>query len=160
MPLILLLLALAPAPAQPAGPAAPAYTSHRGGRMFISPMGEPFRPKDREDDSLAAWFGQADANHDGQLTLAEMQQDADRFFAQLDTNHDGEIDPDEISHYENVVAPEVTSGSSFGMMEGGGDGRRGHRAGFFRGGDDDHQGAGRFGPVSYTHLTLPTICSV
>ena len=147
MPLAFLLLALAPAPAQPTPPAAPAYTSHRGGRMFISPMGEPFRPKDREDDSLADWFGQADANHDGQLTLAEMQKDADRFFAQLDTNHDGEIDPDEISHYENVVAPDVTSGSSFGMMEGGGEGRRGrgHRAGFFRGGDDDHQGAGRFG---------------
>ena len=149
MPLTFLLLALSPAPAQaqPAAPASPAYTSHRGGRMFISPMGEPFRPKDREDDSLADWFTQADANHDGQLTLAEMQGDADRFFTFLDTNHDGEIDPDEISHYENVVAPEVTSGSSFGMMEGGGEGRRGrgHRAGFFRGGDDDHQGAGRFG---------------
>jgi hypothetical protein len=114
--------------------------------MFISPMGEPFRPRDREDDPLADWFGQADRNHDGHLTLDEMQQDADRFFAFLDTNHDGEIDPDEISHYENVVAPEVTSGSSYGMMEGDvGDGRRGHRAGFFRGGDDQHQGAGRFG---------------
>lgn len=147
MPLTALLLILAPVAAQPTPPAPPAFTSRRGGRMFISPMGEPFRPRDREDDSLADWFNQADGNHDGQLTLAEMQQDADRFFALLDTNHDGEIDPDEISHYENVVAPEVTSGSSFGMMEGeGGEGRgRGHRAGFFRGGDDTHQGAGRFG---------------
>ena len=147
MPLAALLLILAPTAAQPAAPAAPAFTSRRGGRMFISPMGEPFRPRDREDDSLADWFNQADRNHDGQLTLAEMQQDADRFFALLDTNRDGEIDPDEISHYENVVAPEVTSGSSFGMMEGDGDrgsGGRGHRAGFFRG-DDTHQGAGRFG---------------
>ena len=148
MPLTFLLLALAPAPAQAPQPSpAPAYTPHRGGRLFISPMGEPFRPKDREDDSLADWFGQADGNHDGQLTLAEMQQDADRFFAQLDTNHDGEIDPDEISHYENVVAPEVTSGSSFGLIEGGGEDRRGrgHRAGFFSGAEDNHQGAGRFG---------------
>jgi hypothetical protein len=24
--------------------------------MFISPMGEPFRPKSREDDALADWF--------------------------------------------------------------------------------------------------------
>jgi len=150
MPLTALLLILAPMTAQPAPPAAPTFVSHRGGRMFISPMGEPFRPKDREDDSLADWFNQADRNHDGQLTLAEMQEDADRFFALLDSNHDGEIDPDEISHYENVVAPEVTSGSSFGMMEAGDGGEggrrgRGHRAGFFRGGDDQHQGAGRFG---------------
>ena len=157
MPLTALLLILAPVAAQPAAPAAPAYTPRRGGRMFISPMGEPFRPRDREDDSLADWFNQADQNHDGQLTLAEMQQDSDRFFALLDVNHDGEIDPDEISRYENVVAPEVTSGSSFGMMglEGGGasEGEGGHRrgrggghhAGFVRGGEDLHQGAGRFG---------------
>jgi Ca2+-binding EF-hand superfamily protein len=153
VPLIALLVVLAPAPAeaQPSAPAAPAYASHRGGRMFISPMGEPFRPRDREDDSLADWFGQADRNHDGKLTLEEMQGDADRFFALLDANHDGEIDPDEISHYENVLAPEVTSGSSFGMMEGyGGEGGRGgpggrRHAGFVRENNDQHQGAGRFG---------------
>lgn len=110
--------------------------------MFISPMGEPFRPKSRDDDSLADWFAQADKNHDGRLTLDEMQQDAERFFATLDVGHDGEIDPDDITRYEQVVAPEVISGSSYGMME---DGGRGHRAGFIRGGDDQHQGAGRFG---------------
>jgi len=118
--------------------------------MFISPMGEPFRPKSREDDALADWFAGADRNHDGQLTIEEMQQDSERFFALLDVNHDGEIDPDEITHYEQVVAPEVISGGSFGMMdgEGTGGGRHGHRgggAGFFRAGDDQHQGAGRFG---------------
>ena len=123
--------------------------------MFISPMGEPFRPTGREDDSLADWFNRADRNHDAQLTLDEMQQDAERFFGLLDENHDGEIDPDEISHYENVVAPEVISGSSFGMMDaadsGEGNGRRegrrrhGGSAGVFRNSDDQHQGAGRFG---------------
>jgi hypothetical protein len=121
--------------------------------MFISPMGEPFRPDGRGSDALADWFGQADRNHDARLTIEEMQQDAERFFAILDTNRDGEIDPDEISHYENVVAPEVTSGSSFGMMEpgapgGGGGGRHRHNGGgnFFRGAENDqHQGAGRFG---------------
>ena len=81
-------------------------------------MGEPFRPKMRGDDQLAAWFQQADTNHDGRLTLAEMQQDAERFHSALDTNHDGEIDPDEISHYETAIAPEVISGSSYGMLEG------------------------------------------
>lgn len=121
--------------------------------MFISPMGEPYRPTGRDDDLLADWFAQADRDHDGRLSLAEMQQDAERFFAVLDVNHDGEIDPDDITHYETVVAPEVTSGSSFGLSTDGGDpsggGRRGghHRQpGFFRSGDtDQHQGAGRFG---------------
>jgi len=145
-----LILALAAAQAPTAAPSAPEYTPRRGGRMFISPMGQPFRPSGRDDDTLADWFRQADSNHDNQLTLNEMQQDADRFFAVLDENHDGEIDPDEISHYENVVAPEVISGSSYGMMEaadsGEASGRHRHGGrGMFRNGDDKHQGAGRFG---------------
>ena len=135
MILPLLLLASAQAPA-----AAPTAPSHRWTRMFISPMGEPFRPKSRDDDTLADWFAQADKNHDGRLTLDEMQQDAERFIATLDVGKDGEIDPDDITRYENVVAPEVISGSSYGMMEG-----QSRRAGFIRGGDDQHQGAGRFG---------------
>ncbi len=108
-------------------------------------MGEPFRPGTRDDDSLSNWFVQADKNHDGRLTLEEMQADADRFFTTLDVGHDGEIDPDDISRYESTVAPEVTSGSSFGLMEAAdrGGGRHGHK--FIRGGDDQHQGAGRFG---------------
>ena len=138
----LLLLTSAAQAATPPAPAAPAVSTRHWNRMFISPMGEPFRPASRNDDALADWFQQADKNHDGRLTLEEMQQDAERFFAQLDVAHDGEIDPDDITRYENVVAPEVTSGSSYGMMDGG-DGRR--RAGFIRGGDDQHQGAGRFG---------------
>ena len=74
---------------------------------FISPMGEPFGPKAEGDDTLATWFRQADRNHDGFLTHAEMQADAERFFARLDTDHDGEIDPDELAHYEWQVAPEI-----------------------------------------------------
>jgi Ca2+-binding EF-hand superfamily protein len=117
--------------------------------MFISPMGEPFRAE-RGTDALATWFAAADRNHDGYLTVDEMQADAERFFALLDTNHDGEIDPDEITHYEEVVAPEISSGPHFDMAavgtgeEGGG----GHRHG---GGyraprqNETHQGAARFG---------------
>lgn len=139
---LFMLAAAAQAPAATPPIAAPA---HRWTRLFISPMGEPFRPKDRDDDALADWFAQADKNHDGRLTLEEMQADADRFFATLDVAHDGEIDPDDISRYESTVAPEVTSGSSFGLMEAAdrGSGRHGHK--FVRGGDDQHQGAGRFG---------------
>ena len=74
---------------------------------FISPMGEPFRAHTATDDTLADWFYQADRNHDGVLTLDEMDADAERFFATLDTNHDGEIDPDELAQYEYEIAPEI-----------------------------------------------------
>jgi hypothetical protein len=98
---IILLAGLAALPMPAAGTAA---SPRHGGRPFISPMGEPFFAG-QGAEPLAAWFAQADANRDGSLTLAEMQADAARFFGLLDTNHDGEIDPDEIDHYEQVVAP-------------------------------------------------------
>ena len=66
-----------------------------------------------------------------------MRADAARFFATLDTNHDGELDPDEIAHYENEVAPEVQVGLQMGggrMGGGGGGGRGGGRGGGGRGG--------------------------
>jgi len=107
-----LLLVLAAGIGQSAGasalPPPPAPTRHWG-RLFISPMGEPFRAE-RGGDALAMWFAQADRNRDGYLTVDEMQQDAERFFLTLDTNHDGEIDPDETTRYETVVAPEISTG--------------------------------------------------
>jgi EF hand len=102
MPLAVLLLSLAAAQAS-APSSAPV---HRRGRAFLSPMGEPFRGT-ISGDGLVDWFGQADRNHDGSLSVDEMQADAERFFAALDTNHDGEIDPDEVTNYETVIAPEV-----------------------------------------------------
>lgn len=119
-------------------------------------MGEPFRSNSRDDDTLADWFEQADKNHDGRLTLEEMQADAERFFALLDVNHDGEIDPDEVTRYEDEIAPEIRTSERFAsMLESSGDGREGGRRGggdgrhripgFVRRGDDQHQGAGRFG---------------
>jgi len=72
-------------------------------------MGEPFFATGGVD-ALQVWFDQADANHDGILTSQEMQTDAERFFDRLDTNHDGEIDPDEITHYEENIAPNVRTG--------------------------------------------------
>jgi Ca2+-binding EF-hand superfamily protein len=74
---------------------------------FISPMGEPFRPRAATDDTLARWFNQADRNHDGRLTPDEMVADADRFFALLDTDHDGLIGPEELIQYEWELAPDV-----------------------------------------------------
>ena len=74
-------------------------------RMFISPAGEPFRG----ENGLAAWFAQADANHDGAVTYAEFEADAMRFFKVLDANHDGVIDGFEIQAYERDIAPEIAA---------------------------------------------------
>ncbi len=74
---------------------------------FISPMGEPFRARTVQDDTLAMWFSQADRNRDGVLTSEEMLADADRFFATLDSDRDGEIGPEELINYEWEVAPDV-----------------------------------------------------
>jgi Ca2+-binding EF-hand superfamily protein len=97
MPFAILLLAAAAA-------SSPPTLEHHHGHAFISPMGEPVYGSG-SDDALHAWFGRADLNHDGSLTVDEMRVDAERFFTALDMNHDGEIDPDEITRYENVVAP-------------------------------------------------------
>lgn len=78
-------------------------------QLFLSPMGEPFHAGANAPYPSALWFAQADADHDGRLTRAEMLADADRFFARLDTNHDGEIIPTENRHYEDAVAPEIRS---------------------------------------------------
>lgn len=105
MPFPALLLVLA-AGQTPAPVVQPFVAPRHYGRPFISPMGEPFRAS-AGGDGLAAWFAQADRNHDGILTAGEMLADSDRFFATLDTDHDGELDPDEVTHYETVLAPEV-----------------------------------------------------
>jgi hypothetical protein len=112
------------------------------GRLFISPMGEPFRGP----DPVGMWFDGADTNHDGVLTLAEFTADADRFFLRLDRGHDGEIDPDDIDYYETVLAPEIRTGGEGGMAAGrpGGGGRRGggRRGGGGGGGRGGYGGGG------------------
>jgi len=85
-----------------AGTAGAAHAADGPG-FFISPMGEPFRGP----DAPGIWFDQADANHDGALTQAEMEADAARFFATLDRGHDGEIDPEDLEYYETVLAPQI-----------------------------------------------------
>ncbi|WP_198355179.1 EF-hand domain-containing protein [Sphingomonas sp. MA1305] len=83
-------------------------------RIFISPMGQPFRGTEAAPDPERAWFDSVDTNHDGALTLAEFKSDAGRFFTILDRKRDGEIDPDDIDYYENTLAPEVRSGNAVG----------------------------------------------
>ena len=110
MPLSLLLVLLAPAATVPSS--APITVTGHAWAPFISPMGEPFRARTPNDDTLADWFRQADRDHDGVLTAEEMRADAERFFGKLDSNHDGEIDPDELANYEYEIAPDIQVMSS------------------------------------------------
>ena len=106
VPAFAALLAGGAASAQPASqpPAGPQI------RVFISPMGEPFRRDQGPVEPIERWFQGADTDHDGALNVTEFQADAARFFGTLDVNHDGEIAPDEIARYETQVAPEVQMG--------------------------------------------------
>jgi len=97
-----LILIAAAAAAAAHGPV-PLHARPANGRAFMSPMGEPFFASASGSDGMATWFAQADTDHDGSLTSAEMTADAERFFQRLDTNKDGEIDPDEITHYEEAI---------------------------------------------------------
>jgi Ca2+-binding EF-hand superfamily protein len=135
---------------------------------FISPMGEPFRARSVNDDTLADWFRQADTNHDGVVTLDEMKADADRFFAKLDTDHDGKIDPDELAAYEWDIAPDIQVNSRTRNPPGvktasrspDGDERRSGRGKFRPGaGEDDETilgtGGGLQGAARYGLLNMP-----
>ena len=117
-------------------------------RLFISPMGEPFRAGRGQGNPEDLWFQGADTDGDGNLTLVEFSHDAARFFAILDRNHDGEIDPDDIDYYETVLAPEIRVGGAAGSPRaaGGGD-RSGGRGGggMGRGGGGGGHGGGRGG---------------
>jgi len=74
---------------------------------FISPMGEPYRPRSDDDDTMARWFQQADLNRDGALSSTELDSDAVRFFNDLDVDKDGAILPEEMVSYEWDVAGEI-----------------------------------------------------
>ena len=99
LPLLLLAAAAAPEP--------PIVVSGHNWAPFISPFGQPFRARKPDQDTMADWFHQADANGDGVLTPAEMQVDAERFFVHLDKDRNGLIEPQELVQYEWEVAPEI-----------------------------------------------------
>lgn len=128
-PALLLLLAASTAGAQ-VTPRSPITVTAHPWAPFISPMGEAFRPKNRDDDTLADWFYKADRNRDGFITSDEMVADASRFFATLDTNHDGQIDPDELAAYEYQIAPEIQVNSKTKPLPG-------HAPQLVRSDDDD-----------------------
>jgi hypothetical protein len=84
-------------------------------QLFISPSGQPFRAPPGQPYPVAAWFAQADRDHDGKLTREEFRADADAFFQQLDLNHDGEISMPEVTHWEDEVVPEITRATMGGF---------------------------------------------
>jgi Ca2+-binding EF-hand superfamily protein len=137
------------------------FRGRQHGSVFLSPMGEPFRSEDPAHDNVGDWFAGADRDHDGALTLAEVQADAARFFAGLDSNRDGEIDPDELTRYETGLAPEVQVGQQMGVGMGGfrrggggggGMGRGGGGRGGGRGGWGGHGGGPRNGSAQATRI--------
>lgn len=87
-------------------------------QLFISPSGQPFRAPPGRPYPAAAWFAQADRDHDGRLTRAEFQADAAAWFKVLDVNADGEISMPEVTHWEEDLVPEITR-STFGGGRGG-----------------------------------------
>lgn len=128
------------------------------GRLFVSPMGEPFRGDDTEGRRPEAhWFAGADTDGDGRITLAEMRGDAARFFALLDVRGDGEIDPDDIDRYETGLLPEIRvqdamsggggrGGRERGAPPGGGGGGMGGPGDGMGGPGGGMRGGGRDGP--------------
>jgi hypothetical protein len=138
----MLLSASGAALAADPAPAGDAKSDIRG--VFISPMGEPFRPASGGPSPDVAWFQGADINHDGRLTMPEFRADAIRFFAALDIKHDGEIDPDDIERYETQILPEVRAMDFDG--KGGGKGRKG---------GDENRGGGKGGRWGYFDMREP-----
>ncbi len=111
--LLLVLASGAQAQDGPPPPGGSGGTGTPGGRprgLFVSPMGEPFRGTPDGKAPQDAWFDEADADHDGALTLDEFRDDAMRWFKILDRKGDGEIDPADIEYYETVLAPEARGG--------------------------------------------------
>jgi hypothetical protein len=102
----------APVPA-PAAASASTVPPLGGGNIFISPMGQPFHGQGGVSGA-EQWFRTADANHDDKITPQEFEEDALRFFNLLDTGHHHLLGPDEITHYETVIAPEIQVTSTYG----------------------------------------------
>lgn len=75
--------------------------------IYLSMMGEPFRTNESGEEPFDQWFGLADQDGDGTISLIELRSDAETFFATLDSNGDNVIDADEMRRYE-TLAPSRT----------------------------------------------------
>ena len=92
-------------------------TAPRPRQLFISPSGQPFRAA-ASQPTVRRWFAAADRDHDGRLTRDEFRADAEAWFKVIDVNGDGEISMPEVTHWEDVLVPEITR-ATFGGYGGG-----------------------------------------
>jgi len=77
------------------------------GRLFITPMGEPFRSTDPAVPPIQVWLNEKDTDHDGKLSQAEYLADATAFFARIDANHDGVLTSLESNYFWETYEPEI-----------------------------------------------------
>ena len=84
-------------------------------RLFISPMGEPFRRSADGKAPINVWFSQADKNGDKRLSKAEFLADADAFFDKLDADKDGKVVSPEVTAMQAKLAPEEIE--AYGTLE-------------------------------------------
>lgn len=128
-------------------PRGPTREPAGGGRytLFVSPAGKPYRAPVTDPYPVALWFASADADHDGRLTRMEFRADAEAFFHELDRNRDGVVDPDEVTYYEKVVAPEIVAAFRPDSGEGPAPPAQGQGAGGHSGGHGGGRGGGRPG---------------
>lgn len=134
-------------PQAPRGPPPPRV------QLFISPSGQPFRAPPDQPYPVAAWFAQADADHDGRLTRAEFRADADIWFKALDADANGQIGMIEAQRWEEQLVPEIARDALSGGMGGGGGpmmmGRRGPPG--RNEADHRHQGAAVYSLINEPH---------
>ncbi len=114
-------------------------------RLFISPMGEPFRGPESRSALLGRWWDGADTDHDGKLSPAEFRADALRWFKIADRDHDGVITPEEVTYYETELIPELSGGFAPGGGGGGPPGGGGSHGGGRHGGGGGGMGGGGMG---------------
>lgn len=122
-------------------------------QLFVSPSGKPFRAPMGQPYPVAAWFAEADANHDGRITLDEFRADAEAYFKVLDVNGDGEISMPETTRWEDELVPEIArdaSGLGGGFAGGPFGGRRGGAPGRNEL-DTRRQGAAVYGLINEPH---------
>lgn len=77
-------------------------------QLFVSPAGQPFRAPLGQPYPVAAWFAQADADHDGRLTRAEFRADADAWFKVVDQDGNGQVGMIEAQRWEEELVPEMS----------------------------------------------------